>query len=135
MRQRVFVALCAVLGAAFVAVGLLSLFAFLRYQVPGQTGVLGLGPIGHYVLAFLGCALVGWGGSLFAVLRRPELARSVATATAVALVLSAVYRMIAWVVGDYAAVGNVLRVEAAVFLLLALALVWLRPPRPALGER
>jgi hypothetical protein len=132
--MRAFVAICGFLGAAFVATGLLCLFAFLRYQAPGQTGVLGLGPIGHYLLAFLGCALVGWGGSLLAALRRPALARGVATATAVGLVLSAAYRMLAWIVGDYAALGDVLRAEAAIFLLLALALVWLRPPKRALPE-
>jgi hypothetical protein len=134
VRLRVFVALCAFLGVALVALGLLCLFAFLRYQAPGQTGALGLGPIGHYVIAFLGCALVGWGGSLLAALRRPAAARGVATATAVALVLSALYRMLAWIVGDYAALGDVLRAEAAIFLLLALALVWLRPPKSALPE-
>jgi hypothetical protein len=41
--------------------------------------------------------------------------------------------MVAWIVGDYAALGDVLRVEVAIFLLLALALVWLRPPKRALG--
>jgi hypothetical protein len=133
VRIRAFVAICALLGSALIGLGALCLFTFLRYQAPGQTGVLGLGPTGHYLIAFLGCALVGWGGSLLAALRRPMLARGVATATATALVLSALYRMVAWIVGDYAALGDVLRVEVAIFLLLALALVWLRPPKRALG--
>ena len=42
--------------------------------------------------------------------------------------LSALYRMLAWITGDYAVwAGDALRVEAILFLLLALALVWLRP--------
>ena len=61
--------------------------------------------------------------------RRPRAARGIGTATAFALVLSAVYRMAAWVVGDYYVwPGELLRSEAAVFLALALAFVWLRPP-------
>jgi hypothetical protein len=39
-------------------------------------------------------------------------------------------RIGAWVVGDYYAVfGELPRIEAGVFLLVALALVWLRPVR------
>ena len=53
---------------------------------------------------------------------------STALATAVALVLSAIYRMAAWVIGDYHSWGQLPRVEATIFLLLALAFVWLRPP-------
>ena len=50
------------------------------------------------------------------------------TTTAFALVLMALYRIAAWFLGDYAFLGNILRVEAAVLLLLALGFVWLRPP-------
>lgn len=60
---------------------------------------------------------------------RPQEGRAVGTATAFGLVLCATYRMLAWVVGDYAAVADLLRIEAAVFLTLALGFVWLRPAR------
>jgi hypothetical protein len=40
----------------------------------------------------------------------------------------ALYRIVGWVVGEYPNAADALRVEAAVFLLLALAFVWLRPP-------
>ena len=44
--------------------------------------------------------------------------------------LSAVYRMAGWVVGDYYVwLGDLPRIEAAIFLVLALLFVWLRPPR------
>ena len=44
------------------------------------------------------------------------------------LVLCAVMRIAAWVVGDYyTSLGELPRIEAAVFLGVALALVWLRP--------
>ena len=45
-----------------------------------------------------------------------------------ALTLMALVRIFAWVIGDYAYLGNALRGEAAIFLMLALAFVWLRPP-------
>ncbi len=57
--------------------------------------------------------------------------RAVGTATAVGLVLTALFRMLFWFLGDLAWVGDVLRVEAAVLLLLALAFVWLRPTHSA----
>jgi hypothetical protein len=54
----------------------------------------------------------------------------VGTATAFALVLMALYRILGWLMGDYAYLGDVLRGEAVFFLVLALAFVWLRPTRP-----
>jgi succinate dehydrogenase hydrophobic anchor subunit len=58
--------------------------------------------------------------------------RTVGSVTAFALVLSALYRMLAWLTGDYAAwAGETLRIEAIAFLMVALALVWLRPRPPA----
>jgi len=39
--------------------------------------------------------------------------------------------MAAWVIGDYHELANLPRVEAGMFLLVALALLWLRPARPA----
>jgi len=71
---------------------------------------------------------VAWGGCLLGAARRPREARAVGTATAVGLVMCGVYRMLAWVVGDYYVFpGGVLRAEAALFLVLALAFLWLRP--------
>jgi hypothetical protein len=59
----------------------------------------------------------------------------VGTATALALVFSAVYRMAGWVVGDYYVwLGDLPRAEAAILLILALLFVWLRPPRVAALE-
>ena len=133
-RETTYRVLCAVVGTLFTVGGLAFLFAFLRYQAPGGTGFFGLGPGGHYFVAFAGSALVGWGGCLLGAVRHPASSRGIGTATAAGLVLSACYRMIAWVVGDYAALGSVLLVEAALFLLLALAFVWLRPAAPMRGD-
>ncbi len=62
--------------------------------------------------------------------RQPETGRAIGTSTSFALVLMAVYRMVGWVVGDYYVwVGDLLRAEAGVFLLFALAFLWLRPAK------
>lgn len=124
--------LCAVTGAVLVAAGLVFFLAFFRYQQPFSTPAIQTGPVGHYFVAFTGCALLGWGGSLFGALRDPAAGRTIGTATAFALVLSALYRLAAWVVGDYyVMMGELPRIEAAIFLVWALAFVWLRPPRRA----
>lgn len=98
--------------------------------------MLPTGPTGVYFVAFAGFAMIGWGGCLIAAAKRPEIGRSIGTATALALVLGAVIRMLAWFVGDYYVFpGAALRVEATAFLILALAFLWLRPPQPAVdGE-
>jgi hypothetical protein len=91
------------------------------------------GPVGHYFIAFAGCALVGWGGALLGAARDPLANRAIATTTAVALVLMSIVRMVAWIIGDYyALMGELPRVEAALFLLLALGFLWLRPA-PSVG--
>jgi len=122
--------LCGFLGFAWLVVGA-SLYAmFFAYHAPGgrSEGLFStMGPQGHYMAAFAGSALIVWGVALVAAAWRPVEARGVGVATALGLVLCAVYRMVGWVVGDYAALGDLLRVEAAVFLLLALGFVWLRP--------
>ena len=126
--------LCAVLGVAWLAVGASLFGMFLGYHAPGgrSDGLFStMGPQGHYLAAFAGCALIVWGLMLVAAARRPLEGRSVGSATAFGLVLCAVYRMIAWLVGDYAALADLLRVESAVFLALALGFVWLRPGRAA----
>lgn len=121
--------LCGALGIGMVLAGLAFFAAFFAYHAPASDLAIPTGPTGFYFVAFTGCALVGWGGSLLAVARQPAMGRAVGTATAVALVMSASYRMLAWLVGDYHAwLGNLPRVEAAVMLILALAFLWLRPP-------
>ena len=125
--------LCAVTGGIIVVAGVVAFSSFFTYQAPGSdaSGPLPIGPGGAYWLGSLGSALVAWGVALLGAARRPEAAPWLATGTAIALVMSALYRMMAWLIGDYAYLGNVLRVEAALFLLLALAFVWLKPrPTP-----
>jgi len=122
--------LCGVLGVAMVLFGLGSFVAFFGFHAPGSTGMgdpLPVGPNGAYFVAFTGSCLVAWGGCLLGAARQPEAAPWIATATAWGLALNAVYRILAWVVGDYHALGNLPRVEAGLFLLFALALIWLRP--------
>jgi hypothetical protein len=130
MGRIPYVVLCAVLGSGMVLFGLALTAQFFLYHMPNSTPMIPTGPTGHYFVAFAGTSLVAWGGCLLGAARRPDLG-SIGTATAVGLVLSAIYRMFAWLVGDYAAwLGDLPRLEAAVFLLLALAFVWLRPPAP-----
>ena len=122
--------LTGVVGVALVAGGLVMVLSFFGALAPGGSvpGPFVMGPAGVYFMGFAGCGLVGWGGGLLGATRRPEAGRTIGSATAVALVLAAVTRMVAWFLGDYAFLGDVLRVEAGVLLLLALAFVWLRPP-------
>jgi len=121
--------LCGALGGAIVVVGLTCFAGFFAYHRPGSDVAVPTGPTGFYFVAFTGCALVAWGGCLLGASRRPEGARTVGTATAVGLVMCGFYRMAAWVVGDYYVFpGSILRAEAALFLVLALAFIWLRPP-------
>jgi hypothetical protein len=122
--------LCGFVGVTFALSGLGCLGGFFASLAPGGElpGPIPLGVGGAYFLAFTGCALVGWGGSLIGAARQPRTHRTVGTATAFALVLMAMYRIAAWFFGDYAFLGNILRVEAGGMLLFALAFVWLRPP-------
>ena len=121
--------LCGLLGGVFVLVGLTAVAGFFAYHMPGSDPAIPTGPVGFYFIAFSGCALVAWGGCLFAATRRPENARGIGTATAFGLVLAAVCRMAAWLVGDYHVFpGELLRAEAAAMLVLAMAFIWLRPP-------
>lgn len=122
-------------GALLVLFGLVLFVGFFRYQVPHSVPAIPTGPVGHYFVAFTGCALVAWGGGLLGVARDPKTGRALATATALALVMSAVYRMAGWVVGDYYVwLGDLPRGEAALFLALALGFVWLRPRARATPE-
>jgi hypothetical protein len=133
-RLRPYAWLCGSVGALMVLAGLLLFASFLGYHAPNSDPGIPTGPVGFYFVAFAGCALLGWGGCLLATAREPRAGRAVGTATAFALVLSAVYRMLGWVAGDYYVLaGDLLRVEAGLFLLLALAFLWLRPA-PALAS-
>ncbi len=129
MRARLYAVVCGVLGVAMIVLGLASFASFVGAHMPGA--VPGpIGPHGLYFVAFTGCALVGWGGSLLGQVRAGQASRSVGTATVVALVMSALYRMMVWIVGDYYVwLGNLPLVESTLFLVLALALLWLRPER------
>ena len=122
--------LCGGLGGLFLLSGLAMVVSFFQASMPGAVmpGPIPVGPGGVYFIAFAGCALVAWGGGLIGAARRPEGARTIGTFSALALVLMAVVRLFAWVMGDYAYLGDVLRGEAALFLILALGFVWLRPP-------
>lgn len=84
---------------------------------------------GFYMMGFAGTLLITWGACLLAAVRAPAVSRGIGTATAVGLVVNAVFRMLAWFSGEYAEVGNLPRAEAAIMLLLALGFIWLRPPR------
>ena len=122
-------ALCGALGALLIVVGLVLFLGFFGFHAPSSDLAVPTGPVGFYFIGFAGSALVAWGGCLLGAVRNPAAARSVGTATAVGFLLCAVMRITAWVVGDYYVwLGEVPRVEAAFFLLAALALVWLRPP-------
>lgn len=120
--------LSGLVGALLCALGFALFGSFFGYQQPGGTPPLPGGPLVHYAAASAGCAFVAWGGALAATALRAEPARSLGTATALALVMLALMRMLAWVTGDYYALaGELLRAEAAGALLLALGFVWLRP--------
>ena len=128
--------LCGAVGISFVGIGLVLFTSFFAFHAPDSDLPIPTGPTGFYFVAFTGCAMVGWGGSLLASLRDAATARRVGSVTAFALVLMAVYRIAGWVVGDYSIwAGDLLRGESILFLSLALALVWLRPrPVPARSE-
>ncbi len=129
-RLGLYRVLMGTLGVAWVVFGLGLVAAFFLYQRPGSLPLIPTGPIGHYFVAFTGCALMGWGGAMLGSARDPVslASRTVGTATAFVFVLMALVRMVAWAIGDYASwLGDVPRQEAAVFLGLALLLVWLRP--------
>jgi hypothetical protein len=82
---------------------------------------------GYYILGFAGVALLAWGGCLVGAVRRPTASPGIANVTAGGLVLAAILRLLAWYSGEYRVAGDQLRFEAAVLVVLALGLVWLRP--------
>ena len=116
------------LGIAFFVFGTAMVASFFLYQRPNSVPLIPTGPVGHYFVAFTGCALLAWSGGLVGAAREPLSSRSMGTMTAFVLCLMAVIRMIAWIIGDYYVwLGDLPRTEASAFLLTALALVWLRP--------
>jgi hypothetical protein len=127
-RLRLYRLLMGTLGITFFLFGVAMVAAFFLYQRPGSTPLIPTGPVGHYFVAFTGCALIAWGGGLVGAAREPMSSRSIGTITAFVLALMAVVRMAAWFIGDYYVwLGDVPRSEASAFLLTSLALVWLRP--------
>ena len=122
--------LCGGLGALFVVAGLVLVGSYFRVLGPGGvvSGPLTVGPNGAYFMGFAGCGLIGWGGGLLGALRAPEASRTIGTASAFVLALMAFMRIAGWTLGDYSALGNVMRVEAFGLLVLSLGFVWLRPP-------
>jgi len=138
MKGIAFRVLCGGTGLGLVIIGLGFVLAYVSALAPDAAEVvpgMPMGPPALYFMAFAGCALVGWGGSLLGALRNPGSALAVTSATVAALVLSAAYRMAAWFTGDSPFPGNLPRIEAGVFLLLALAFLWLRPRRAGRGSR
>lgn len=123
--------LCALVGGIGGLAGVVFLASFFQSQAPGAVaaGPLPVGPNGAYFLAFTGSCLMAWSACLLGAARHPTAAPWIATATSFGLVLNAVYRMAAWLVGDYHSLGNLPRIEAGIFLALALAFLWLRPTR------
>ena len=128
MKAQAYAVLSGLVGTTMLFVGVTFFAAFFGAHAPDAEPSLPVGPNGMYFVAFSGSALVAWGGCLIGQLRASQASRSVATATVIGLVLSATYRIIVWVVGDYWTwPGSLARVEAILFLLLALAFLWLRP--------
>ncbi len=127
-RMRLYRLLMGTLGVAMLIFGMALVASFFLYQRPHSVPAIPTGPIGHYFVAFTGCALMGWSGGLIGAARDPLSSRSVGTMTAFVLALMAIVRMLAWVIGDYWIwLGDLPRTEASALLLVAIAVVWLRP--------
>jgi hypothetical protein len=128
LRLRIYRVLVGSLGVAFLLFGLVLIGTFFGYQRPGAVPMVPTGPIGHYFVAFTGCALLGWAGGLIGAARDPLASRTVGTFTVFVLALMAMIRMVAWLIGDYAVwLGDLPRTEASLYLFIALALVWTKP--------
>lgn len=116
------------LGVAMLIFGIGLVAAFFLYQRPHSVPAIPTGPVGYYFVAFAGCALIGWAGGLIGAARDPLSSRTVGTISAFVIALMAVIRMIAWLIGEYTVwLGELPRTEAGIFLLVSIALVWLRP--------
>jgi hypothetical protein len=128
--------LAATTAAACFVIGLLCIAAFLDravFQVFARP-LFDTNYWGYYILAFAGSTLVAWGGCLVTAVRDPVHASGVGTATAAALILASILRLLAWYSGEYRLAADQLRVEAAVLAVVALGFVWLKPARVARPE-
>ena len=133
MRGIAYRVLCGGLGIGLLVFGLSLIgtwFGALRTDAAPAIPGVAMDPTALYFMAFTGCALVGWGGSLLGVLRHPASGRAVGTASAAALVLSAAFRLAAWAADRFPFPGNLPLAEAGLLFALAVALLWLRPQRP-----
>ena len=101
LRQRIYRVLVGSLGIAFLLFGLAMIGSFFAYQRPNSVPLIPTGPVGHYFVAFTGCALLGWAGGLLGAARNPMASRTVSTMTVFVLAVMAVIRMVAWLIGDY----------------------------------
>lgn len=127
--------LCWIVGSIMVVGGLALVGVFVVSVTPGSSSPLPfpIGPQGYYFVAFSGSCLVAWGFCLFGAARGAG-GRAIGTATAIGLSLGAIYRVLVWMLGDFWWMGDTPRVEAIVFLVIALAFLWLRPPRAAVSD-
>ena len=135
-RLTAYRVLCGVWAVAVILVGAFFTLSGFTALSPGgnDPGALPLGPGGVYMMAFAGTSLIGWGGGLLAAARNPRAGRTVGTMTALTLTLMAAYRMWAWLWGDYhVPLGDLPRFEAALFLVIGLGFLWLRPPKQERG--
>ena len=129
--------LCGLLGTGLVLGGIALFVGFVTALAPGGAAsgpIAPLGPNGLYFMAFTACGLIGWGGGLIGAARQPNTNGTVGTFSAWAMVAMALYRFLGWFLGDFAHLGELPRIEAVIFLLLALAFVWLRPAKPLYGN-
>jgi hypothetical protein len=84
---------------------------------------------GYFIVGLAGCVLFAWGGCLFVSARRPYENPGIATATATALIVTALLRLLAWYSGEFWLIRDQLRLEAAVLAIAALGFIWLKPER------
>ncbi len=133
--QLAYKTLCWIVGSIMVVGGLALVGVFVVSVTPGSSSPLPfpIGPQGYYFVAFSGSCLVAWGFCLFGAARGAG-GRAIGTATAIGLSLGATYRVLVWMLGDFWWMGDTPRVEAIVFLVIALAFLWLRPPRAAVSD-
>ena len=128
LRLRLYRVLMGSIGIGVFLFGAAMIASFFLYQRPGSTPLVPTGPVGHYFVAMSGCAMIGWAGGLIGAARDPMGSRTVGTISILVLVVMAVIRMVAWVIGDYAAwLGDLSRTEATGLLVLALLLIWTKP--------
>ena len=101
--------LCGAVGGLLLLIGVTTFASFFGYHMPGGSSPepFRLGPDGAYFMAFTGCGMVVWGGCLLACVRRPQAAPFIASVSSLGLVMMALYRIVAWVVGDYHAFEGV----------------------------